>query len=757
MTIRIEEVKRAKVLVRGIVQGVGFRPFIHRLAQVYGLKGWVLNSTEGVVIEVEGEEGRIKGFISDISYKAPPLARIERVESNFLPPVGYQSFLIQESKENGDGFVLISPDICICEDCLSELFTPGDRRFNYPFINCTNCGPRFTIIKDIPYDRHKTTMEVFKMCPSCEEEYHNPADRRFHAQPNACPVCGPEIWLVRDGEIIARKEDAIRLTQRFLSQGEIVAIKGIGGFHLACDATNDTAVKRLRERKRRSNKPFAVMSADISKVKEYCYIVEGEEQLLLSPQRPIVLLRRKPDSPISKEVAPNNNYLGVMLPYSPIHYLLFNQDFKPLALVMTSGNMSEEPICIDNDDALEKLSPLADAFLLHNRDIYIRCDDSVTRLFEGKEFIIRRSRGYAPLPIRLDFELEPILACGAHLKNTFCLTKGNYAFLSHHIGDLENEETLNSFEKGIEHFKRIFRVNPKAVACDLHPDYLSTRYALETGLKLIYVQHHHSHIASCMAENGIKEKVIGVAFDGTGYGLDGEVWGGEFLVCDFAHFERYAHLAYVPLPGGEVAIKKPYRMTLSYLYNFMSDYPYMNLIPHKEVEVIIKQIERRINSPLTSSVGRLFDAVSSLLGVCHFNTFEGEAAISLEMIADEGVEEDYPWRIVESSPIIIDPSPLFRAMIQDIKRDIEVSIISAKFHNSVAQMIKEVCSLIRKVTGLNRVVLSGGVFQNVFLLKRALEKLRKGGFEVFIHHLVPCNDGGISLGQALVANFKLKG
>ncbi|MDP2949717.1 MAG: carbamoyltransferase HypF, partial [Chloroflexota bacterium] len=565
---------RAQVVVRGVVQGVGFRPFVYRLAQQHALAGWVLNSTQGVVIEVEGPKGSIEGFIAHLTAEPPPQALIERVESNFLPPVGYSSFVIEASREGGE-FVLISPDISICADCLRELRSPGDRRYAYPFINCTNCGPRFTIISDIPYDRPKTTMRVFAMCPRCNREYHNPADRRFHAQPNACAVCGPHLEIVGNG---ARPHEpsiepqSLAAARRLLREGAIVAVKGLGGFHLACDATNPRAVATLRERKHRVDKPFAIMSLDVGTVRRYCQVSEGEAQLLESPARPIVLLPRQVGgSPIASEVAPGNNFLGVMLPYTPLHYLLLGDgDAAPLpALVMTSGNLSEEPIAIGNQEALERLRPLADHFLLHNRDIHVRCDDSVTRLFRGKEAIVRRSRGYAPFPVRLNLELKEILACGAELKNTFCLTKGTYAFLSQHIGDMENYETFASYQAAIEHFQRLFRVNPQAVAYDLHPDYLASRYALERaeaeGLRRVPVQHHHAHVASCMAENGVAEQVIGVAFDGTGYGSDGRIWGGEFLLADYRRFRRLGHFKYVPLPGGEAAIRRPYRMAISHL------------------------------------------------------------------------------------------------------------------------------------------------------------------------------------------------
>jgi hydrogenase maturation protein HypF len=760
---------RAQVVVRGVVQGVGFRPFVYRLAQEHQLCGWVLNSTQGVVIEVEGPEQRIDGFIAALRADPPPQAVIERVEANLLPPVGYSSFIVEASRE-GSEFVLISPDICICADCLAELRNPHDRRWAYPFINCTNCGPRFTIISDIPYDRPKTTMGVFAMCPHCDEEYHNPADRRFHAQPNACPLCGPRLELARNGARPSEPSppgEPIADARRLLAEGAIVAVKGLGGFHLACDATNAAAVATLRERKQRVDKPFAVMSLDVDTVRRYCQVSEGEAQLLESPARPIVLLRRKADSPIAAEVAPANNYLGVMLPYTPLHYLLLGDGPTPapLALVMTSGNLSEEPIAIANQEALERLSPLADYFLLHDRDIHVRCDDSVTRLFRGREAMSRRSRGYAPFPVRLNLELKEILACGADLKNTFCLTKGTYAFLSQHIGDMENYETFASYQASVEHFQRLFRVNPQAVAYDLHPNYLATRYALElaeaNALRRVPVQHHHAHVVSCLAENGVDEEVIGVAFDGSGYGTDGHIWGGEFLLADCRRFRRLGHLKYVPLPGGEAAIKRPYRMAASHLLSAFGEealrlpLELWAQIEARELALVRQMMAAKVNCPLTSSCGRLFDAVSALLGVRGVVNYEGQAAIELEMLAAEGVDDVYDWSRPSSYPIIVDPAPVLRGIVSDLRRGVEVAVISAKFHNTIADIIVGVSRAARERSGINRVALSGGVFQNTYLLGRTLDGLESQGFETLIHHQVPTNDGGIALGQAVIANARL--
>ncbi len=847
---------RARLVISGIVQGVGFRPFVHRLAHDLGLKGWVLNSTEGVVIELEGPKDLVDSFVKAIPREAPPRAQVDRIDRTDLPPIGYSSFAIEASQESDGQFALISPDIAICDDCLREMRDPADRRHRYPFINCTNCGPRFTVVKDVPYDRPKTTMSCFPMCSECEAEYHDPSNRRFHAQPNGCPECGPRLWLVGrphptpalpsprgrgEGEV---GEAAIQEARRLLIGGAIVAIKGLGGFHLACDATNDEAVAELRRRKRRSDKPFAVMSPDADSVASYCYLDEEERRLLESPQRPIVLLRHREGSAISPLVAPHNRFLGVMLPYTPLHYLLLesargegekggrgeggkgrrgdggtgeggtsstlplgeppdsfplplplgegqgegsgegystqhpalstrlgaggtpalpaHSDW-PLALVMTSGNMSEEPIATGNREALERLEGLADAFLLHNRDIEVRCDDSVTRLFRGREAVIRRSRGYAPFPVRLGFEPRDILACGGELKSTFCITKGNYAFLSQHIGDLENAETLESFAGSVEHFRRLFRLEIAGVAHDLHPEYLSTRYAWDLSemgdrLPLVAVQHHHAHIAACMAENGVDEPVIGVAFDGTGLGDDGHLWGGEFLICDFAGFRRAAHLNYLPLPGGEAAIRRPHRMATSYLLDCFgpeilgSDLPPLRAAGRSELAVVQRQIERNINSPLTSSAGRLFDAVSSLIGLRQVVNYEGQAAIELEMAALEGVEDRYDWTPLTGEPRAIDTRPAIREIVEELQRGTPLGVISARFHNTVADLIACTCDQLREETDLSTVALSGGVFQNLFLLERSCRLLEARGFTTLTHHQVPPNDGGIALGQAVIAN-----
>ena len=752
--------KRAEIGITGIVQGIGFRPFIYNLAQKHLIRGWVLNNEKGVLINAESEDGNLDRFIQDISKLAPPLARIESFDVKYLEPLGYTTFEIRKSEETQKKFTLISPDVATCDQCLSELFSPQNFRYRYPFINCTLCGPRFTIIRDIPYDRHRTTMAPFVMCPVCQKEYEDPSDRRFHAQPNACSACGPSLHL-EDTEGKEVPGDPIVKTLDLLSKGRIVAIKGLGGFHLACDARNQDAVSSLRSRKFREDKPFAVMCRNLGEVKEHCEVNQEEEKLLLGVERPIVILRRKENSPVTNAVAPYQDTLGVMLPYSPLHHLLLNGPLK--TLVMTSGNVSDEPISYKNEEALRRLSKIADYFLFHNREIHMRCDDSVTRMFGGKPHILRRSRGYVPSPIKLSFPLEMILACGGELKNTFCLTRGQYAFMSHHIGDLENLETLTSFEEGIEHFKRLFYIEPKAVTYDLHPDYLSTQYALSIpDIPRMGVQHHHAHIVSAMAENGMEGDVIGVALDGTGFGLDGTIWGGEFIRSNLRDFDRLAHLKKVPMPGGSMAIKEPWRMAMVYLSEAFGDettklkIDLIRRIDPQKWDVLKRAIEKKINTPLTSSMGRFFDAVSSLLSVRDEARYEGQAAIELEMIADHGIKEEYPFHIQkDEKPMVVDSQEMIRGIVRDLIDGAPNSEISGKFHRTIARLIVETCETIRSKEKLNRVVLSGGVFQNIFLLSLVTEGLKRSAFDVYTHHLVPTNDGGISLGQAVIAHMRL--
>ena len=752
--------KRAEIEITGIVQGIGFRPYIYKLAQERLIRGWVLNNEKGVFIDAESEDGNLHQFIQDIPALAPPLARIESFQVRHLEPFGYTTFEIRKSAEAQEKFVLISPDVATCDQCFSELSSPKNFRYRYPFINCTLCGPRFTIIKDIPYDRHKTTMASFVMCPVCQREYEDPWDRRFHAQPNACPSCGPSL-LLEDKEGKEVPEDPIEKTLDLLSKGSIIAIKGLGGFHLACDVRNQGVVSSLRSRKFREDKPFAVMCRNIEEVKKHCEINKEEEKLLLSVERPIVILRRKENSAIAHAVAPYQDTLGVMLPYSPLHHLLLNGPLK--TLVMTSGNVSDEPISYKNEEAFHRLPKIADYFLFHNREIHMRCDDSVTRIVEGKPYILRRSRGYVPFPIKLPYPLEMILACGGELKNTFCLTRGQYAFMSHHIGDLENLETLTSFEEGIEHFKRLFYIQPKAVVYDLHPDYLSTQYALSMpDIPKIGAQHHHAHIVSAMAENEVEGDVIGVALDGTGFGLDGTIWGGEFLKANLKDFDRLAHLRKVPMPGGFMAIKEPWRIAMVYLLDAFGDeasqlrIDLMRRIDFQKWDILKRAIEKKINSPWTSSMGRLFDAISSLLSIRDEVHYEGQAAIELEMIADHKVKEEYPFTIHKNDePMVVDPTEMTKGIVSDLTNGTSSSKISGKFHQTIARLIIETCKIIRTKEGLNRVVLSGGVFQNIFLLSLVTRGLRDSGFEVYTHHLVPTNDGGISLGQAVIAHMNL--
>ena len=762
----IQQIGRKQILVRGIVQGVGFRPFVYNLARRFELAGFVLNSSAGVTIEVEGDAAQIERFVGALSDEAPPLAHIEDVVIGSLEPAGQLGFAIRDSVEEPGKLVPVSPDMSTCDDCLRDFLTPSNRRYGYPFTNCTNCGPRYTITRHIPYDRPLTTMACFPMCERCLAEYEDPADRRFHAQPNACPECGPVVAL--DSEFLRGQDSlaAIREGRRLLREGRIVAIKGLGGFHLACDPFNEAAVRLLRERKKRSDKPFALMVADIASAETFCVVSEECRKALFSPRRPIVILPRKPDAPLSPALAPGNNTLGLMLPYTPLHHLLFRESLEEApefaALVMTSGNVSEEPIVTGNREATARLGTIADAFLFHNRDIHTRVDDSVVRIFDGKERVLRRSRGFAPFPVTLQFPVAEILACGPELKNTFCLTKGHHAFLSQHIGDLENYETLVFFRETLERMKELFGIVPAVVAYDLHPQYLSTRFAQElTGVEKIGVQHHHAHVASCMAENGVTSKVIGVAFDGTGFGADGKIWGGEFLIADFTGFERRAHFRYVRLAGGDTAVREPWRLALSYLVDTYGaaieslDLPLWQRIPAKKVANVRSMIERGINTVETSACGRLFDAVASIAGVRDDVNFEAQAAIELETCAWQGIDECYPFEISHVEPWQIDLRPAICAIVQDVCAGQATGRISAAFHNTIAAIIIEVCRRLRTAEGIDRVCLSGGTFQNFYLLDRAVAGLRREGFEVFLHAAVPPNDGGISLGQAVIANSRL--
>jgi len=758
--------KAAKIRVQGVVQGVGFRPFVYRLAHEHGLKGWVRNTSGNVEIAVEGTSDSIKGFIADLETKAPPMARIENIEASPYAPQGYAAFEIHGSLTQKGKYQLMSPDIATCGDCQREIFNVGDRRYRYPFTNCTNCGPRFTIIEDIPYDRPKTTMRDFKMCPRCQAEYDDPLDRRFHAQPNACPVCGPNLSLVDANGHPLKCRDAIKRASQLLKKGKILAIRGLGGFQLACDATDTDVVGLLRQRKQRPSKPFAVMLPALKDVERHCTLSDVERKLLQSPESPIVLLKwNRSESDIATSVGPGLNYLGVMLPYTPLHHLLMRETGLPL--VMTSGNLSEEPIAKDNDEALRRLAGIADYFMLHNRDIYARYDDSVC-MVEGTPQVIRRARGYAPHPITLPSKSEQILACGPELKNTFCLTKDDHAFVSQHIGDMENEETLEHFDNTIQLYKKLFRVKPVAIAHDMHPEYLSTKYAIERGRKeglpLIPVQHHHAHAVSCMIENGVTDPVIGVSLDGAGYGGDGTIWGGEFLISRLDSFRRAGHLEYVPMLGGEAAIKKPYRMALSYIWTLLGeDYPLQGLplrkLPPSEIDIMKQQFSRKINCPLTSSAGRLFDVVSAVAGVRCEVDYEAQAAIELEMLAAEEPKGNiYGYSIDQQDGVrVIRLGELLSAVAQDVEQQVPVPDISLRFHQTVAKMVSDMCTAISNDTGLKQVALSGGVFANRLLLRLTKAALERAGLTVLTHSMVPTNDGCISLGQAVIANFAISG
>jgi hydrogenase maturation protein HypF len=760
-------VKAVRIKVNGVVQGIGFRPFVYRLARENGVVGWVRNTSGDVEIEVEGVGRDVNSFVAALKSEAPPLARIDDIDVASCPPQGYAKFEIRESLSAEGEYQLVSPDIATCDDCRREIFDPDDRRYRYPFTNCTNCGPRFTIIADIPYDRANTTMRKFRMCKLCQREYDDPLNRRFHAQPNACPACGPRLSLVDAGGVEVVCDDQIASAAKLLRAGKILAVRGLGGFQLACDAANAKSVNLLRKRKRRLSKPFAIMFPSVEEIEKHCVVSHKEKTLLQSAEAPIVLLKWKCDeSNIASAVAERLNYLGAMLPYTPLHHLLMSDVGLPL--VMTSGNLSEEPIAKDNDEALRRLGGIADYFLMHDRDICARYDDSVC-IVERAPQVVRRARGYAPYPVKLGFEARQILACGAELKNTFCLTKGRNAFVSQHIGDMENAETLEHYESTVELYKKLFRVEPEAIACDMHPEYLATKYAHRvsesSGLRLVPVQHHHAHIVSCMAENGVDEPVIGVALDGTGYGADGAIWGGEFLVAEAGRFDRIGHLEYVPLLGGEAAIKKPYRMALSYIWSTLGeDFPLDGLplskLGSSELSLLKQQLKRGLNCPPTSSAGRLFDAVSAIAGVCTEISYEAQAAIELEMAAEEARRSHssklYPFEIVEQNGSrVVKLAKLIAAIVNDVSAGVPASRISLKFHKTVAQVVREMCSSISKDTGIKVVALSGGVFQNRLLARLVVESLEADGFKVLTHRGVPCNDGCISLGQAVVANCAL--
>ncbi|MBW3664170.1 MAG: carbamoyltransferase HypF [Actinobacteria bacterium] len=748
-----EERIRRGVRIDGTVQGVGFRPYVYALATELGLTGHVGNDAAGVFIEIEGREPAIERFLTRLPVELPPLARIERFDVEPLTPVGTHTFTIVASDAGGVRTAQISPDVATCDDCLAEVTDRRDRRHRYPFTNCTNCGPRLTIVTGVPYDRPNTTMARFDMCEACAAEYADPRDRRFHAQPVCCPACGPSLRLVASsGEVL--RGDPIEQTARLLLDGRVVAVKGVGGYHLAVDATSEEATAALRRRKHREEKPFALMVADLATARELCEVGETEAELLTGRERPILLLPRRQDAAIASSVAPRNRSLGLMLPYTPLHHLLLVAVDRPL--VLTSGNVSDEPIAFRDDDAFERLGPIADAFLTHERPIHTRVDDSVVRVIGDRVTPLRRSRGYAPRPVEVAWPFpRHVLAVGAELKNTFALAKDQHVFVSHHIGDLENHETLRAFTDGIAHFARLFDISPEVVAHDLHPEYLSTKYASELDdVELVGVQHHHAHIVSCLADNAVDGPVIGFAFDGTGYGDDGTIWGGEVLVADRAEHDRVGHLSTVPLAGGAAAIREPWRMAATHLdaAGLASEALEVRRRNAERWDDVVAVGRSGINSPPTSSVGRLFDAVAALVGIRDAVTYEGQAAIELEQAADVTVDAAYPATLDTSgAPFTIAASDLIRAVVDDLRDGVPAPTIAARFHAGLIGVVVEAAEHVRGVTGLTTVALSGGVFQNVRLVEGVLAALTQAGFEVLTHRRVPPNDGGISLGQAVIA------
>jgi len=766
---------RTAVRVEGVVQGVGFRPYVYSLASGLGLAGLVGNDVDGVFAEVEGDAAAVGKFLLLLEPQAPPLARIERVTTRRLAPTGATEFVIAPSQPGGQRRTLVPADSATCGDCLRELSDPADRRYRYPFINCTNCGPRFTIVQDVPYDRPLTTMSDFTMCTACAAEYHDPADRRFHAQPVCCPACGPTLLLTGPAGLPLADRPPLVAAAELLRRGQILAVKGVGGYHLVVHAGNEAAAAALRARKHREDKPFALMVPDLATARLLCEVDETAGRLLVSSRRPIVLLPRRAaaDDMVASAVAPGNRQLGLMLPYTPLHHLLLEGVAAPV--VATSGNVSDEPIAYTDADALRRLAPIADAFLLHDRAIYIRTDDSVVRASSGRESVLRRSRGYAPEALKISPAVpRPVLACGAELKNTFCLAEGSRAVLSHHIGDLENAETLRSFTDGIEHFERLLDIVPELVAHDLHPEYLSAKFASGlTGVDLVGVQHHHAHVASCLADNGEEGPVIGVAFDGTGYGTDGTIWGGEFLVADLAGFERAGWLAAVPMPGGAAAIRQPWRMAAAYLAagdraagdpGRGSAALAVRQRNERQWGAVVTMADRGVNSPLTSSAGRLFDAVAALLGVQDSINYEGQAAIELEQCADVSERGAYRASVTDTSAV--KPSSLGEAAGQRPSRGPALVVGGADLVQAAAEdlvagipapliaTIVTVCGKLRDRTGLHAVALSGGVFQNLLLTDQVVTGLSDAGFRVLLHSRVPCNDGGISLGQAVIAGAR---
>lgn len=755
-------IKRYTIKINGIVQGVGFRPFIYNLAIKHNLHGFVRNDSQGVEIDVQGKDDALDSFIRHIKENPPPLAKIYDFLYNEQLPHAVQDFQIIDSNSGLYNTTSISPDISICPDCLRELFDRDNRRFGYPFINCTNCGPRYSIILNVPYDRPYTSMGIFQMCSDCEKEYHDPTNRRFHAQPNACSVCGPQVRLLdRDGKL--PDNDSIKCTVNLLLKGAIVAVKGLGGFHLLCDADNNECVSRLRERKRREAKPLAVMAKDLERIGTFAYYTDEESLLLTSPQRPIVLLPKNTKQPLAEQVAPAHKCYGVMIAYTPLHYLLLDSPLR--AIVATSGNMTEEPIAISNEEALERLNTIADYFLIHNRDIVNRSDDSIARVINHKPALVRRSRGFVPMPILLSERLPLALGCGGELKNTLCYIRGNTAYLSQHIGDMENVQAIKFFHETEEHLSKILDIHPEIVAHDLHPEYYTSNYAQTyQNAKKVSVQHHHAHMVSCMAENGYSDKALGIILDGTGYGIDGNIWGGEVLSGDWNDFERLGHLEYIPMPGGDKAVHEPWRMGISYLYytygNGMYDLslPVLQYRDVQTIDFLIRMIERGLNCPKTSSCGRLFDGVASILGIQMENRYEGQAAVEMEQLLNvEPVTESYPFKLIyDASPVQIPIKPIIEGIVDDFVHKIPISIIAAKFHNTIAHAFFSIVNTLQKQLSISTIVLSGGCFQNVYLSNYLRTLCEDAGLNVLTHAQVPSNDGGISLGQAIIGGKRMK-
>lgn len=747
-----------KIVVKGIVQGVGFRPFIYKNATKNNLKGFVNNTSKGVFIEVEGYEEDITSFIEEIKHKPPVLSKVTDIKIIDKEIEGYTNFKIIESKEEEEAITLISPDIAICDDCLRDIRDKNNRRYRYAFTNCTNCGPRFSITKKVPYDRENTTMDVFQMCSECREEYNDPLNRRFHAQPNGCSKCGPRVYICnKEGnEIISN--DPIKDIAKEIKNGKIVAIKGIGGFHLACDAKNKEVINELRKRKKRPRKPLAVMMRDIETVKKYCDVNELEERILFGNKKPILLLDKKRNSLLPKELTNyQNGKLGVMLPYTPVHHILFSEDID--ILVMTSANISGEPMVYKNHEAIEKLKGIADFYLMNNRHIYIPIDDSVSRVILGKERVLRNARGYAPKSMEIK-DMAYSIALGANSNNTFAIANNENIFFSNYIGDLANYNTWQHYINSLEHMKGIYKIDPKSYFYDLHPNFYQNELLKEIKTKKIGIQHHHAHIVACMAEHSLEEEVIGIAFDGTGYGIDGKLWGGEFFICDKERFKRLAHLNYVALPGGEGAIREPWKIAISYLYDIFKE-DYAAYVPkhlqEKKHQIITEIIKKDINSPKASSIGRLFDAVAALLGFDAKITFQGEAAIDLENLCCRDDQSFYQYNIsLEDGIYIIDCKPLIKSVVIEVIDGIDKELIARRFHNTIIKFTIELCEILRKEYNLSSVVLSGGVFQNEILLINIYKELIKRDFKVYIHEQIPANDEGISIGQMIIGNEILK-